>query len=48
MVALFDDDVSFLSSIYDKLIEFVEIDEKGTNYPPVSSKIQVMSMFQSM
>ena len=26
-------------SIYEKLIEFVEIDEKGTNYPPVSKKI---------
>ena len=25
-------------SIYEKLIEFVEIDEKGTNYPPVSKK----------
>lgn len=29
--------IIFVFSIYEKLIEFIGIDEKGSNYPPVST-----------
>lgn len=37
----------FAFSIYEKLIQFCNIDEQGTNYPPVSMKQCQISSFMA-